>query len=67
MNPGAADKAAERGTWIHNAVENYIRGFDVRPPKEYEPYWVDMPERLDELLEGGKVLWSEKQIGRAHV
>jgi len=60
LNPGAADKAAERGTWIHNAVENYIRGFDVRPPREYEPYWVDMPERLDDLLEGGKVLWSEK-------
>jgi len=60
LNPGSADKAAERGNWIHGAVENYIRGLDVRPPKDYEPYWTDVPEALDELLCGGKVLWSEK-------
>jgi hypothetical protein len=60
LNPGSADKAAERGNWIHGAVENYIRGLDVRPPKDYEPYWTDVPQALDELLCGGKVLWSEK-------
>jgi hypothetical protein len=60
LNPGSADKAAERGNWIHGAVENYIRGLDVRPPKDYEPYWTDVPEALDELICGGKVLWSEK-------
>lgn len=60
MNPGAADKAAERGTWIHNAAENWIRGLKVIPPKEYLPYWQDMPEKLEELLGNGKVLWSEK-------
>jgi len=26
LNPGVADKAAERGTWIHGSVENYING-----------------------------------------
>ena len=60
LNPGSADKAAERGNWIHGAVENYIRGLDVRPTKDYEPYWTDVPQALDELLCGGKVLWSEK-------
>lgn len=60
MNPGVADKAAERGNWIHNAAENWIRGLQVHPPKEYAPYWTDMPEKLEELLGKGKVLWSEK-------
>jgi hypothetical protein len=60
LNPGVADKAAERGTWIHNAAENWIRGLEVIPPKEYIPYWTDMPEKLEELLGDGKVLWSEK-------
>jgi hypothetical protein len=59
-NPGVADKAAERGTWIHNAVENYIRGLAVHPPNDYMPYWEGMPSQLDELLEGGRILWSEK-------
>lgn len=58
-NPGALEKAAERGTWIHSATENYIRGLEVNPPNEYRPYWDGMPAKLDELLEGAKVLWSE--------
>ena len=60
LNPGVADKAAERGTWIHGATENHVRGLIVKPPREYEAYWKDLPEKMDELLEGGKVLWSEK-------
>ena len=60
QNPGVAEKAAERGSWIHNSVENYIRGLKVIPPKPYEPYWQDMPEKLEELLGDAKVLWSEK-------
>ena len=64
LNPGVADKAAERGTWIHSATENYIRGLTVKPPKEYEPYWEGMPDQLDELLEGGKVLWSEAPLNQ---
>ena len=60
LNPGAADHAAERGTWIHNAVENYLCGINVIPPNSFEPYWKGMPERLDGLLDGGRVLWSER-------
>lgn len=60
LNPGVADKAAERGTWIHAATENWIRGLPVSPPNEYRPYWDGMPEKLEELLGNGKVLWSEK-------
>lgn len=60
MNPGAADAAAARGSWIHGAVENYIRGLVVKPSTELQPYWTDLPEALDELLDKGKVLWSEK-------
>ena len=59
-NPGKSAKAAERGSWIHGAVENYIRGLVVDPPAHYHPYWVDMPQALDELLDGATVLWSEK-------
>lgn len=64
MNPGVMEKAAERGTWIHNAVENYIKGLVVAPPNEYKGYWDDMPQKLDELLEGGQVLWSEKPFNQ---
>jgi len=60
LNPGALENAAARGTFIHNAVENWIRGLRVEPPREYLPYWADMPERLEQLLSEGKVLWSEK-------
>lgn len=64
LNPGVAEKAAERGSWIHNAVENYIRGLRVEPPHNYQPYWDDMPPKLDELLDGGTVLWSEKPYNK---
>jgi hypothetical protein len=60
MNPGALENAAARGTFVHNAVENYIRGIEVHPPSELMPYWDGMPTKLDELFEGGKILWSEK-------
>lgn len=60
MNPGALENAAARGTFIHNAVENWIRGLVVEPPNEYRPYWEGMPEKLEELLGEGTVLWSEK-------
>ena len=63
-NPGAADMAAERGSFIHNSVENHIRGLAVNPPAHYAPYWKDVPEKVDELLEGGRVLWSEKPYNK---
>jgi len=64
MNPGMADQAAERGTWIHNSVENYLKGLRVIPPESYRLYWEGMPELLDNLLEGGRVLWSEKPFNQ---
>ena len=60
MNPGAAEQAAKRGTWIHEATENYVRGLRVVPPENLKPYWRGMPDRITELLEGGRVLWSER-------
>ena len=64
MNPGAADKAAARGTWIHNSVEDYLRGLRVNPPEHYRPFWDGVPELLDDLLDGGRVLWSEKPFNQ---
>lgn len=64
MNPGAADAAATRGTWIHNSVEDYLRGLQVIPSEQYKPYWDGVPEVLDELLDGGRVLWSEKPFNQ---
>lgn len=64
MNPGVADAAAARGTWIHEASENHIRGLKVVPPQHYAPYWVGVPERIDELLDGGRVLWSERPFNQ---
>lgn len=64
MNPGAADAAATRGTWIHNSVEDYLRGLRVIPSEQYRPYWEGMPELLDDLLDGGRVLWSEKPFNQ---
>ena len=64
MNPGVADAAAARGTWIHEATENHLRGLKVVPPKQYEDYWTGVPERCDELLEGGRVLRSERPFNQ---
>lgn len=60
MNPGALENASARGSFIHNAVENYIRGLAVHPADDVLAYWQGMPEKLDELLDSGTVLWSEK-------
>lgn len=64
LNPGMADQAAERGTWVHGAVENYVRGLAVNAPQQYLPYWENLPETLDQLFDGGKVLWSEKPLNK---
>jgi len=64
LNPGVADKAAERGTWIHGSVENYIKGLRVIPPEDYQPYWDGMPEIIDDLIDGGRILWSEKPFNQ---
>lgn len=64
LNPGVADQAATRGTWIHNSVENYLKGLRVVPPEAYRLYWQGMPELIDNLLGDGRVLWSEKPFNQ---
>lgn len=64
MNPGVADEAAARGTWIHEASENHLRGLRVVPPEKYEPFWKGVPEVIDNLLDGGRVLWSERPFNQ---
>ena len=64
LNPGVADAAAARGSWIHEAVENHIRGIKVNPREDLKPYWVDVPEKVDELIGSGRVLWSEKPFNQ---
>lgn len=64
INPGVADAAAARGTWIHEAVENHIRGIQIIPREDLKPYWEGMPNKLSELLDGGRVLWSEKPFNQ---
>ena len=64
LNPGVADKAAERGTWFHESVENYVRGKRVIPPESYFPYWRDVEPKLEEILDGATVMWSEKPLNQ---
>ena len=64
MNPGVANEAAARGTWIHEASENHLRGLRVVPPEKYEPFWKGVPEVIDNLLDGGRVLWSERPFNQ---
>lgn len=52
-------KAAERGTAIHAACENYLAGIEKNPKfdnEELEAYWEGMPKILDKLHH---VIWSE--------
>jgi hypothetical protein len=64
LNPGKADAAAARGSWIHEAVENHVRGITVSPREDLKPFWKDVPETVDELIGTGRVLWSEKPINQ---
>ena len=38
-NPGMLEQAATRGTAVHLACENYLRGLDPAIPEEYAPFW----------------------------
>ncbi len=64
LNPGKADAAAARGSWIHEAVENHVRGITVSPREDLKPFWKDVPETVDELIGTGRVLWSEKPLNQ---
>jgi hypothetical protein len=58
-NPGAKEKAAERGTIIHKACEDHIRGKGVDVPDEYRPYWDGLAQLLDVY---DHFVWSEKPL-----
>lgn len=58
-NPGAKEKAAERGTIIHKACEDHIRGKGVDVPDEYRPYWEGLARLLDTY---DHFVWSEKPL-----
>lgn len=58
-NPGAKEKAAERGSIIHKATEDYLRGKRVDVPAEYRPFWEGLEQHLD-LYD--HFVWSEKPL-----
>ena len=58
-NPGGKEKAAARGTAIHQACEDYIRGLPISLPDEYLPFWRGLSQHLDKY---DYFVWSEKPL-----
>jgi hypothetical protein len=58
-NPGAREEAANRGSIIHAACEDYIRGRAVNVPPQYQPYWEGLAQHLDRY---DYFIWSEKPL-----
>jgi len=58
-NPGAREAAAERGSIIHKACEDHIRGKAVSVPPEHRPFWEGLARRLDQY---DYFVWSEKPL-----
>lgn len=58
-NPGAREAAAERGSAIHKAAEDYLRGRSIDLNENLYDYWDGMPQRLDSF---DYVVWSEKPL-----
>lgn len=58
-NPGAREAAARRGSIIHAACEDYIRGRQVNVPDEFLPYWEGLSQHLDRY---DYFIWSEKPL-----
>ena len=58
-NPGGKESAAARGTAVHQACEDYIRGKEVSLPEAYEPFWNGLSKHLDRF---DSFLWSEKPL-----
>lgn len=58
-NPGAREAAANRGTAIHAACENHIRGKEVVLSEELLPYWEGVARHLDRY---DGFLWSERPL-----
>lgn len=58
-NPGAREAAAERGSAVHAACEDYIRGRPVQISDEHRPFWEGLDEELDKF---DGFLWSERPL-----
>lgn len=58
-NPGGLEAAAARGTAIHHACENYLRGLDPGVPEEYQEFWNGMSPYLDWF---DTIHWSERPL-----
>jgi hypothetical protein len=59
-NPGVKEAAAERGTAVHFAMEQYLKGNKAPDvPEEYEDFWEGLPPILDQFEE---VLWAETPV-----
>lgn len=63
-NPGGREAAAERGSIIHAAVEDYIRGRPVNVPTELKCYWEGLPRHLDRY---DGFIWSERPLLPEHL
>ena len=58
-NPNGAMLAAERGSAVHQACEDYIRGKEITLKEEYLPFWEGMSQHLDKYDE---FIWSEMPL-----
>ena len=58
-NPGALEEAATRGTAIHLACENYLRGLPPAVPDAYADFWNGMSPYLDWF---DVIHWSERPL-----
>lgn len=62
-NPGGREAAAERGTAIHKACEDYVRGRPVSVPAEIQCYWDGLARHLDSY---DGFIWSEVPLLPEH-
>lgn len=58
-NPGGNVAAAQRGSIIHKACEDYLRGKAVDVPPHLLPYWDGVAPHLDAF---DHFIWSEKPL-----
>ena len=58
-NPNGAAAAAKRGSAVHQACEDYIRGKEITIEEEYQPFWTGISQHLDKFDE---FIWSEMPL-----